>query len=147
MIAYLSFFGPTVSYLTIYKRNHKTQLHSREGTANSSRIVYWAKVTHQLTLSRRYSRLVASPCSLLQTPFVTRDFFVRKICPWTDLFMMKVVCELICSWWEAFVNRFVPYERRSWTEVPLYICCCHLNVPVNMQIILRKLLSRITDAI
>jgi hypothetical protein len=35
-----------------------------------------------------------------------RRFFFRKI----------------CSWWEAFVNRFVRDERRSWTEVPLYIC-------------------------
>jgi hypothetical protein len=72
--------------------------------------VYWAKVTQQLTLSRRYSQLVANrccrfACSLLETPFVTRDFFVRKICSWTDLFVMRGVREPICSWWEAFVNR------------------------------------------
>jgi hypothetical protein len=44
-----------------------------------------AKVTQQLALSRRYSQLVANrccrlACSLLETPFVTRDFFVWKIC-------------------------------------------------------------------
>jgi hypothetical protein len=55
--------------------------------------VYWAKVTQQLTLSRWYYRLVANRCcwlvcSLLETPFVTWDFFFREI----------------CSWWTAFVN-------------------------------------------
>jgi putative copper export protein len=89
-----NFFGPMVSYLIIYLKNHKTQWNSREGTANSSRDVYWAKATQQLTLSRRYSQLVANrccqlACSLLEAPFVTRDVFFRKI----------------CSWWEAFVNR------------------------------------------
>jgi hypothetical protein len=64
-------------------KNHKTQWNSREVTANSSRDVYWAKVIHQLTLSRRYSQLVTNrccriACSLLETPFVTRDFFFGK---------------------------------------------------------------------
>jgi hypothetical protein len=78
---------------------HKTQWNSREGTANSSRDVYWANFTQQLTLSRRYSQLVANhccrlACSLLDTPFVTRDsFFFRKICSWTDLFVMRGVRE------------------------------------------------------
>jgi hypothetical protein len=95
-----NFFDPTVFYLIIYKKTHKTQWNSREGTANSSRDMYWAKVTQQLTLSRRYSQLVANRCclrvcSLLETQFVTRDVF----------FFGKFVREPICSWWEAFVNR------------------------------------------
>jgi hypothetical protein len=66
--------------------------------------VYWAKVTQQLTLSRRYSQLVANrccrlACSLLETPFVTPRHFCSE---------------------NVFVNRFVRDERRSWTEVPLY---------------------------
>jgi hypothetical protein len=61
--------------------------------------VYWAKVTQQLTISRRYFQLVANrccrlTCSLLETPFVTRDvLFFRKICSWTDLFVMRGVRE------------------------------------------------------
>jgi hypothetical protein len=73
--------------------------------------VYWAKVTQQLTLSRRYSQLVANrccrlACSLLETPFVTRD--------------------VLCSE-NLFVNRVVRDERRSWTEFPLYTN----NVPLH----------------
>jgi hypothetical protein len=65
---------------------------------------YWAKVKQQLTLFRRYSQLVANrccrlACSLLETPFVTRDVF----------FFGKFFREPICYW-----------ERLSWTEVPLY---------------------------
>jgi hypothetical protein len=30
---------------------------------------------------------------------------------------MRGVREPICSWWEAFVNRFVRDERRSWTDL------------------------------
>jgi hypothetical protein len=74
--------------------------------------VYWAKVTQQLTLSRRYSQLVANrccrlACSLLETPFVTRDFFVRKICSWTDLFVMRCVREMRfhCSVLIAYILR------------------------------------------
>jgi hypothetical protein len=42
-----------------------------------------SEVTQQLTLSRRYSQLVANrccrlACSLLETPFVIRDFFFGK---------------------------------------------------------------------
>jgi hypothetical protein len=47
--------------------------------------------------------LLPAACSLLETPFVNRDFFFGKF-----------VCELICSWWEAFVMRGVRDERRSW---------------------------------
>jgi hypothetical protein len=86
--------------LIIYK-NHKTQWNSREGTANLSKDVYWAKVTQQLTLSGRYSQLVANrccqlACSLLETPFVTRYVFFSP---------KKIVRGPIFSWWEAFVNR------------------------------------------
>jgi hypothetical protein len=114
------------------------QWNAREGTANSSRDVYWAKVTQQLTLTCRYSQLVANSCcwlacSLLETPFITRDFFFRTIYSWwvafvnrfvrdemrswTDLFVMRGFREPICSWWEAFVNRFVRDEMRSWTDL------------------------------
>jgi hypothetical protein len=58
--------------------------------------VYWTKVTQQLTLSRRYSHLVAN-----RSVFVTRDT-VRH--PRRSLFR-KFVREPICSWWKAFVNR------------------------------------------
>jgi hypothetical protein len=67
---YFSFFGPLVSYLIIYK-THKTQWNSREGTANSSRVVYWAKVTQQLTLSRRYSQFDTNRCC--------------RLCSWTEV--------------------------------------------------------------
>jgi hypothetical protein len=89
--------------LYIYKNT--TQWNSREGKANSSRDVHWAKVIQQLTLSRRYSQLVANRCcrlawSLLETPFVTRNVFCSE---------------------NLFVNRFVRDERHSLTEVPLYL--------------------------
>jgi hypothetical protein len=56
-----------------------------------------SEVTQQLTLSRRYSQLVANyccrlACSLLETPFVTRYVFCSE---------------------NLFVNRFVRDERRS----------------------------------
>jgi hypothetical protein len=52
-----------------------------------------SKVTQQLTLSCRYSQLVAIcccrlACLLLETPFVTRDIFCSE-----NLFVMKGVCE------------------------------------------------------
>jgi hypothetical protein len=55
--------------------------------------VYWAKVTQQLTLSRRYFQLVANrccrlACSLLETPFVTRDVFCSE-----NVFVMRGVRE------------------------------------------------------
>jgi hypothetical protein len=80
-----------VLFNNIYK---KTQLNSREGMANLSSDVYWAKVTQQLTLYCRYSQLVANrccrlACSLLETPFVTRDFFCSE-----NLFVMRGVHEL-----------------------------------------------------
>jgi hypothetical protein len=86
-------------------KHHKTQWNSREGTANSSRDVFRAKVTQHLTIFRRYSQLVANrccrlACSLLETPFVTRDVFCSE---------------------NLFVNRLVRDERRSWTEGPLYL--------------------------
>jgi hypothetical protein len=49
--------------------------------------------------------------------FVTRET-VRH--PRRFLFR-KFFREPICSWWEAFVNRFVRDERHSWTAVPLYL--------------------------
>jgi hypothetical protein len=99
MFANRNFFGPMVSYLIIYLKNRKTQWNSREHKANSSRDVYWAKVTQQLMLSRRYSQLVANrccrlACSLLKTPFVTQGIFLMKICSWTNLFVMRGVHEL-----------------------------------------------------
>jgi hypothetical protein len=80
---------------------------------------YWAKVTQQLTLSRRYSQLVANrccqlACSLLETPFVTRDVSFRKICSWTDLFVMRGVRE----------SRFhcvTLYTWKKWQFKGLYI--------------------------
>jgi hypothetical protein len=87
-----------VLFNNIYKKNHKTQWNPGEGMANSRRDVYWAKVTQHLTLSHRYSQLVASRCwlvcSLLEIPFVTWDVFV--------------------------FGKFVRDERHSWTEIPLY---------------------------
>jgi hypothetical protein len=65
--------------------------------ANSSRDVYWAKVT--LTLSRRYSQLVAN--RLPACAFVTRNTVRHSRC---FLFV-----------------KFVRDERRLWTEVPLYM--------------------------
>jgi hypothetical protein len=94
MIAYLSFFGPIVSsFNNIYIKKTTKQWNSREGTANSSRDVYWAKVMQQLTLSRRYPQLVANRCCrlaclLLETLFVTRDVFC-----WENFFVMKGVRE------------------------------------------------------
>jgi hypothetical protein len=106
-----NFIGPTVSYLIIYwKKPQNTMKFKRRHGRPIWTAMYWAKVTQQLALSRRYSQLVAKrcyrlACLLLETPFVTRDVFVWKICSWT-----------ICSWSEAFVNRFVRDERRSWTD-------------------------------
>jgi hypothetical protein len=81
---------------------HKTQWNSREGTANSNRDVYWAEVTQQLMLYRQYSQLVTNHCcrlvcSLLKTPFVTRDVHLSE---------------------NLFMNPFVRDERLSWTAVP-----------------------------
>jgi hypothetical protein len=63
-----------------------------------------AKVTQQLTLSCRYSQLVANHCcwlvcSLLETPSITRHVFGSE---------------------NVFVNWFVCDESCSWTKVPLY---------------------------
>jgi hypothetical protein len=53
--------------------------------------VYWAKVTQQLTLSHRYSQLVANCCCRLACS--SPETFFSEICSWTDLFVMGVVCE------------------------------------------------------
>jgi hypothetical protein len=72
--------------------------------------VHWAKVTQQLTLFRRYSQLVTNRCCRLACSLPETFFFPES------LFVNRFVRD------EAFVNRFVRDERRSWTEVPLYIC-------------------------
>jgi hypothetical protein len=85
-----------VSYLIIYFKKHKTQWNSREGTANSSRDVYWAKVNQQLTLPRRYSQLAAVGSLRVRNPRYrssSETVFVRKICSWTELFVNRGVRE------------------------------------------------------
>jgi hypothetical protein len=88
----LSFFRPMVSCLIIYLKKHKTQWNLREGTANTSRDVYWAKVNQQLTLPRRYSQLAAVASFLVRNPrhrSSSEAFVARKICSWTGAFVNR----------------------------------------------------------
>jgi hypothetical protein len=94
-----NYFCRMVSYLIIYKKNHKTQRNSREGTANSSRDVYWVKVTQNW-------RSPADTPSLSPTVVAgLRVCYLRhRSSPETFFFFGNFVHEPICSWWEAFVN-------------------------------------------
>jgi hypothetical protein len=117
-------FGPTVSYLIIYKK--PTKQNSREGTAKSSRDVYWAKLhsnwrspvgtpclspTVVAGLRVRYSRHRSSPDTFfffLENLFVMRG--VREPmfhCIWYNVWLRGLCAGL---WWFR-VLCFVWYAR------------------------------------
>jgi hypothetical protein len=84
----------------MYLKNHKTQWNSREGMANSSRDVYWAKLHNNW-------------CSLANTPSLSPTV-VASLC---------VSYSRHRSSPETFFSprKFVRDERHSWTKVPLYM--------------------------
>jgi hypothetical protein len=94
----LSFFGPMVSYLIIcILKNNTKQWNLTEGTANTSRGVYWAKVNQQLTLPRRYSQLAAVASLRVRNP--------RHRSSSETFLLGKFIREPNCSWTGEFVNR------------------------------------------
>jgi hypothetical protein len=92
---------------------------------------YWAKVTQQLTLFRRYSQLVANRCCrrvrYSRHRSSSETSFFRKICSWTDLFVMRGVreprfhCILLATRktrYTAILNGFVFFPTQAtnvWT--------------------------------
>jgi hypothetical protein len=98
MIAYLSFFGPMVSYLIIYKNTTKhNEIQEKAWQIRAGMCTEWklhsnwcsSADTPSLSppvvagLRVCYSRHCSSP----------ETFFVWKICSWTNLFVMKGVNE------------------------------------------------------
>jgi hypothetical protein len=104
--------------------------------------VYWAKVTQQLTLSRWYSQLVVNhccrlACSLLETPFVTRYFFFRKLCSWTDLFVVRGVREprFHCNCKGTSVSLSQLYQKRYNTKPTcLFMKLCYSAAPSHRSL-------------
>jgi hypothetical protein len=95
MIAYLSFFGPMMSYLIIYKKITKLN----EVQEKAQRI--WAGLCTEWKLHSNWCSSTDTVSLLPACVFITQDT-VRHL---RRFLFRKFVREPICLWWKAFMNQ------------------------------------------
>jgi hypothetical protein len=80
---------------SVHERSWRPFLNRNVRKPKSSRDVYWAKVNQQPTPALILSacRCCQLACSKSEKPFVIWDFFVLKLCSWTELLVNRGVRE------------------------------------------------------